>query len=129
MIVIDTHVWIWWSSKPDRLSERAYAALTYAQQVGICPISIWEISTKVAKGKLVLDRSLDVWVRQALARTEARLLEISPEIAILAGQLGKQGFHGDPADRLITATALTHGGELVTKDQTIRDFTGVRTVW
>ena len=71
----------------------------------------------------------DVWVHQALARPALVLLELTPEIAVLAGQLGEQGFHGDPADRLITASAICQGVELVTKDQAIRAFTGVRTVW
>ncbi|MEE8525923.1 MAG: type II toxin-antitoxin system VapC family toxin [Thermoanaerobaculia bacterium] len=129
MIVLDTHVWIWWVSEPDRLSSGAHATITNARQVGICPISIWEISTKEAKGRLSLDRDLDVWVHQAVARPGAVLLELSPEIAILAGQLGERGFHGDPADRMIAASAMCHGVELVTKDQAIRDFDGVRTVW
>ena len=59
MIVLDTHAWIWWVSEPDRLSSRAHAAITSARRVGICPISIWEISTKEAKGRLSLDRALD----------------------------------------------------------------------
>ena len=129
MIVLDTHVWIWWVSEPDRLSPAAHTTLSDARQIGICPISIWEISTKAAKGKLSLDRDLEVWVHQALARPSTALLELSPEVAILAGQLGEQGFHGDPADRLITASAMCRGVELVTKDQAIRAFTGVRTVW
>ena len=129
MIVLDTHVWIWWVSEPDRLSARAHAAIRDARQIGICPISIWEISTKAAKGKLALDRDLDIWVHQALALPATVLLELSPEIAILAGQLGERGFHGDPADRLITASAMCRGVELASKDQAIRAFTGVRTVW
>jgi PIN domain nuclease of toxin-antitoxin system len=129
LIVLDTHVWIWWVSEPGRISSLAHATLSNAQKVGICPISIWEISTKVAKGKLSLDRKLEIWVHQALARPRAVLLELSPEVAILAGQLGERGFHGDPADRLIAASAMCRGVELVTKDQTIRAFEGVRTVW
>lgn len=129
MIVADTHVWIWWVSEPERLSARARVALTYSQEVGICPISIWEISTKCSKGRLSFDRDLDLWVRQALARPECKLLDLSPKIAVLAGQLGDYGFHGDPADRMIAATAMCHGVELVTKDQSIHDFAEVRTVW
>ena len=129
MIVLDTHVWIWWVSEPTRLSAPAQAAVANARKVGICPISIWEISTKVAQGKLSLDRKLDVWVHQALARPGAELLELSAQVAVLAGQLGGRGFHGDPADRLITASAMSRGVELVTKDQAIRAFDEVRTVW
>lgn len=129
MIVLDTHVWIWWVSEPEKLSVKALAAINYTRTVGICPISCWEIATKVTQGKLSFDRPLRVWVRQALARPGVILTELSADIAILAGELGQQGFHGDPADRLIVATAIEHGAELVTKDRRIRAFANVRTVW
>ena len=129
MIVVDTHVLLWWVSDPDKLSSRAREAVHYAKQVGVCPISILEVATKVARGKLFLDRELATWVRHALARPKLALLSISPEIAIRAGELSQREFHGDPADRLIAATAIEHGTELVTKDQRIRDFPGVRTIW
>jgi PIN domain nuclease of toxin-antitoxin system len=103
--------------------------MTYAKEIGISPISIWEMSTKASRGRLSLDRELRIWVRHALARPGMRLLEISAEIAITAGELGTHGFHGDPADRLIAATAMQHGAELVTKDDFIRSYAGVRTIW
>ncbi|MCZ6872781.1 MAG: PIN domain-containing protein [bacterium] len=53
----------------------------------------------------------------------------SADIAIRAGGLGQQGLYGDPADRLIVATAIEHGVELVTKDRRLRSFAPVRTVW
>jgi PIN domain nuclease of toxin-antitoxin system len=129
VIVLDTHSWVWWVSEPDRLSSEARDAVLYAGRLGICPISVWEIATKVTRGRLTLDRDLRVWVRQALARPEAVLLDLTPDIAVRAAELGSQGFHGDPADRLIAATAIVHGAELVTKDRKIRAFPGVRTVW
>ncbi len=129
MIVLDTHAWIWWVSEPQRLSSAARSALDYAKAAGVCPISAWEISTKVAQGRLTLDRDVALWVRQALARPPLELLELTAEIAVAAGQLGKAGFHGDPADRLIVATAIHLGAQLVTKDDRIRDFGGVKTVW
>ena len=129
MIVLDTHVWIWWVSEPEKLSAEAKSAIEYAESGGICPISCWEISTKVAQGKLELDREVGLWVRHALARPALQLLDLTADIAVMAGQLGLAGFHGDPADRLIAATALCHGTQLVTKDQMIRDFPGVQTIW
>ncbi len=129
MIVLDTHVWIWWVSEPEKLSEEARSAIEYAKSAGICPISCWEISTKVAQGKLELDRDVGLWVRHALARPALQLLALTAEIAVTAGQLGLAGFHGDPADRLIVASALHYGTQLVTKDRTIRDFSGVQTIW
>lgn len=129
MIVLDTHVLVWWVSDPGKISSKALSAIHYAKQLGVCPISCWEISTKVSKGHISLDRDLRVWMRQVLARPSVLLLDLSAEVAIAAGELGEQGFHGDPADRLIVATALHLGAELVTKDAAIRAFTPVRTVW
>lgn len=129
MIVLDTHAWVWWVSEPDRLSDRARAAIEYARAVAISPISVWEIATKVSKGRLTLDRDPGVWLTQALARPRLELAQLSAEIALAAGLLGDDGFHGDPADRMIASTAIAHGAELVTKDHRIRSFPGVRTVW
>ena len=129
MIVLDTHAWIWWVSDPRKLSAKARRAIDYAKAVGLCPISCWELSTKVAHGKLTLDRELHLWVRQALGRPPLQVLDLSPDIAVAAGQLGREGFHGDPVDRLIVATALHHGAELVTKDEKILAFPKVRGVW
>lgn len=129
MILLDTHVWIWWVSEPEKLSPEALATINYSLPIGICPISCWEIATKAANGRLSLDRPLRIWVRQALARPGVILTELTADIAILAGELGQQAFHGDPADRLIVATAIEHGAELITKDRRIRAFANVRTVW
>ena len=129
MIILDTHTWIWLVSEPSKLSQKAHAAINYAPTIGVCPISCWEIATKVTQGKLILDREIQVWVQQALARPHVALTAISADITITAGQLGQQGLHGDPADRLITATAMEHGAESVTKDKNLRAFSLVRTVW
>lgn len=129
MILLDTHAWIWWVSEPDRLSARARAAIDYAAAIGISPISAWEISTKAARGRLRLDRDPSVWVIQALARPRVELSPLTAEIAVAAGRLGEGGFHGDPADRMIAATAIARGAELVTVDERIRSYPGVRTLW
>jgi PIN domain nuclease of toxin-antitoxin system len=129
VILLDTHVWVWWVSEPDKLSARARAAIDYARAIGISPISAWEIATKAARGRLRLDRDPALWVLQALARPRVELTTLTAEIAVAAGRLGDGAFHGDPADRMITATAIAHGAELVTKDERIRAYPGVRTLW
>jgi len=84
---------------------------------------------KVARGRLTLNRDIGDWVAQALSRPRARLLPMTAEIAVAAGMINPREFHGDPADRLIVATAQAHEVELVTKDRLIRSFTKVKTVW
>jgi len=129
MIILDTHAWIWLVSEPEKLSNKAIEAIDYAKTVGICPISCWEISTKVAQGKLELDRAIDIWVEQALARPRMKLMALTAEIAIMAGRIGRDGFHGDPADRMIVCTAIFHGAGLITKDKRIRSFPKVQAIW
>lgn len=129
MILLDTHAWLWWVSSPDELSPAAREAIDGARELGVSPISCWEVATKAARGKLHLDREVEVWVRQALARPRLRVAELLPEIVVAAGRLGTQGFHGDPADRMIVATAMHQDSLLVTKDRAIREFPGVRCLW
>ena len=67
------------------------------------------------------------WMDDALQEAGIDLLPLTPAVAVASAQLGE--FHGDPADRLIVATALTHGATLVTKDERIRQAGLVRTAW
>jgi PIN domain nuclease of toxin-antitoxin system len=129
VILLDTHAWVWWVSEPERLSPKAREAIDDARQVAVSPISCWEVATKVTQRKLRLDRELDVWMHQALARPRLRVAELLPEIAVAAGRLGGRGFHGDPADRMLAATAMHHGIALVTKDRRIRSYRALLSVW
>lgn len=127
MIVLDTHTWIWWHSDPDQLSKLAVKQIRAADRIGVSAISCWELAMMVAKGRITLDRSPVDWMLEALAAEKAELVPITPAIAVRSTQLG--GFHGDPADRLIVATALSESVPLVTKDQQIRDYASVKTIW
>ena len=129
MIVLDTHAWIWWVSRPGKLSPQARASIDHEEVVGLCPVSCWEIATKVVQGRIALDRDLRIWMKQALAVPRLDLLKLDPEISIRAAELGSEGFHGDPADRMIMATALFHRAGLVTKDRRIRSFPHISSIW
>ena len=129
MILLDTHVWIWWAAKtPRRLTARARRAIAESPSVAVSAISPWEVAMLVAKGRLELDRDVLVWIRQALALPRVTLVPLTPEIAVRSTRLGA-GFPGDPADRIIVASARELGASLVTKDQVLRRAEGVRTVW
>ena len=127
MIVLDTHAWIWWASEPDRLGRRARAALEAAERIGVPAVCCFELSAAAARGRISLDRSPLEWLEQALALPRVELLALTPAIAVRATQLG--AFHGDPADRLIVATALVHDATLATRDRHIRAYTPVASVW
>ena len=127
MIVLDTHAWIWAASAPDRLGREARRLLGRDRARGVAAISCWEVATLAARGRIELDRDPVAWLEGALEEVEADLLPLTPAVAAASAQLGD--FHGDPADRLIVATALTHGAVLLTKDERIREFGAVRTAW
>ncbi len=82
----------------------------------------------VSKGRLQLDRDVLLWIRQALALPRVTLIPLSPEIAVTSTTLGP-GFPGDPADRILAATALRLRTPLVTRDRRLRSLKTLSTIW
>lgn len=121
-VLLDTHAWVWF-----RLGERAAfrrasidaihaAAGRSALRVSV--ISAWEVAMLASKRRLQLGAPVGEWVQRALAAPGLLLAELTPEIAVEACNLpGDPG--GDPADRIIIATARLTGAKLYTKDRAI----------
>lgn len=128
MIMLDTHAWLWWVSDPARLGRNAAKAIEAASQIVIGAISCFEVATAVTKGRISLDRGPQDWLAQALALPRVELVGLTPAICVKATQLGRE-FPGDPADRLIVATAMLESASLVTKDARIRRYPAVETIW
>lgn len=129
MIVLDTHAWLWWCDDPSRLSSRARAAIADAAQLGVSAISCFELTGLAARGRLDLDPDAATWIADALAGPASVLLPVDLEVAIAGAQFPRDEFPGDPADRMIYATARVHGVPLVTKDGALRAFDPRGTVW
>ncbi len=128
MIVLDTHAWVWWSSKPEKLGKRAARAIAKATRIGIPAICVWEVAVKAEAKKLRFDRPYEIWIEAALAEDpRAELLPLLPRIAVAAVQLSWQ--HADPADRFVVASARAHDAPLVTADEAIRASGMVRCIW
>jgi PIN domain nuclease of toxin-antitoxin system len=128
VIVLDTHTWIWLGGAPDRLSPPAREAIRSADAIGVCAISCCEFAMLVAKGRLRINRAPLDWMSQSLNDPRIRLLPLTPAIAVKASQLGSPSLR-DPVDRLIVATALLESAALVTKDDRIRAYPAVTTIW
>ncbi len=128
MIVADTHAWLWWTDDPGRLSDAARTAIEADDRVLVSAISCLELSTLVRRGRIAVDRPVDSWIAQALGGEPFETVPVTPRIASAAGLL-PEGFPGDPADRIIYATALSVGARLVTRDDAIRAFDARATVW
>ncbi|KAF0159669.1 MAG: pilT2 [Syntrophaceae bacterium] len=131
MIVLDTHAWIWWVSSPAFLSETARQVIDEAvtqRNVLISSISIWEVAILVSRGRLKLTMNPDDWVAASEALPFFDFVPVSNNIALKSVQLPGV-LHNDPADRIIIATAISLGAALVTKDEKIRNYEYVKTVW
>ena len=127
MIVLYTHAWIWAASDPARLGREARRLVARDKVRGIAAISCWEVAMLASRGRIELDRDPVTWMEDALVELGLDLLPLTPAVAAASAQLGP--IHGDPADRLIVATALTHGAVLVTRDARLRELGAVRTAW
>lgn len=128
VIVLDTHAWIWWLTKPEKLGKKAARAVDKADRIGLAAISVWEVAAKADTGRLRFDRPYDVWIDEALQQDpRLDLLPLLPRISVGAVQL--RWHHRDPADRIIVATARAHEASLVTADETIHDSKLVRCIW
>ncbi len=131
MIVLDTHTWLWFISKPEVLSKRAREAVSAAvreKSVLISSISAWEVALLVAKKRLKLSLDVTDWIAKSESLPFIQFIAVSNSIAVKSINL-PQPLHPDPADRIIIATALSAGAPLVTKDKKLLNYPHVKTIW
>lgn len=128
MIVLDTHVWLWWQTTDDKLSKRARSEIDRAARIGVCTVSCYEVARAASRGRIALDRDPATWISQALAADRVAALDLTHHVAATAGALGPE-FPGDPVDRIIYATTLEHRTQLITRDRALRRLDPARTVW
>ncbi len=127
MIVLDTHIWVWWVHGDPHLSQ-AHAALLQTHEttgLGVSAISCWEVAKLVDKGRLVLPVPVGQWMQQALGYPGITLLPLTPEIAVESTSLPPP-FHNDPADQIIVATSRILQCPLVTVDKRIVGYPHVK---
>ncbi len=127
-LLLDTHVIHWWSAEPQRLSQPAVDALTSADELAVAAISWFELAWLATHERIVVSVPVRSWLAELAGRV--RTVGITAPIADTAVSLPAT-FPGDPADRLIYATAIERGWRLVTKDGRLRRHRHPRpiTVW
>lgn len=130
MILIDTHIWVWWILDAARLRENQRQALANHEngRIGVSVISCWEVAKLAQIGQLQLPVSVSDWLGIALGYPGVDLLRLTPEIAVESTRL-PDGFRSDPADEIIVATARAHQCELVTSDRKMRLYPHVSTIY
>ena len=130
MIICDTHVLVFDALAPGRLSARARRRLREGESAGrlaYADISLWEIAMLMAKRRLQVDEAPGVFIQTVLDARGYRVLPITPAIAGLSQ--GPEVALKDPADRLIAATALASGVELLSADRAMKDVPGLKVIW
>ena len=124
-LLLDTHYWIWLQAGTrQEFNPSVLKAILDAAESGnllLSVISVWELGILEAKGRVQLHAPCEQWVREALAMPGLSLAPLTPEIALASSRLPPP-FHGDPADRIIVATARALGARLVTRDSKIREY-------
>lgn len=127
-ILLDTHVLHWWSAEPERLSTTAAAAVTSADELAVADVTWYELAWLATHERITIAVPLTTWLAKLAA--DVRTVGITPALARTAAAL-PSSFPGDPADRLIYATAIEHGWQCVTKDRRLRDHPHPRevTIW
>ncbi len=131
MILLDTHVWVWFISNPERLSGKADKTIKRAMQendILISSISAWEVALLVSKKRLELTMEVSEWISFSERLPFIRFIPIDNGIATGAVNLA-QLLHKDPADRIIIATSMKYGAPVITMDNKILDFPHVQSIW
>jgi PIN domain nuclease of toxin-antitoxin system len=130
LTICDTHALIHAALDTRRLSANALRSIESAERSGelaCADISLWEIGMLIQKGRLAVVPDAREFLETMVRSRGLRVFPITAEIAALADSDAMP--RGDPADRLIAATAITHGAPLVTKDKQLAKVPGLRTIW
>ena len=130
MIILDTHIWLWWLLGDGNLSPDERGALDLKASHGeltVSWVSIWETEMLERKGRIKLSPDFSSWISAAADTQIARVLPVDIDLVVAQRQL-PESFHGDPADRLITATSILSGYPLATHDKRIRSA-GCCDIW
>jgi PIN domain nuclease of toxin-antitoxin system len=126
VIVLDTHILIWWVNQSDWLRAGTVERIeTESDAVAVSAISLWEIAKLVQGGRLQLSMPVEDWIEQALAYPKVVVVPLSPAIVVDSTRLPPP-FHKDPADELIVASARVLACPLITYDGKILNYPHVQ---
>ncbi len=127
-VLLDTHVWIWLSIEAfDEISPKASRTIKKARRKWISAISIWELCKLTEKGRIAFSIPLLEWITRSLSGNEIFVSHLEPEVCVESCSL--KGFHQDPADQIIVATARLLQVPLITSDRRIRAYSGIKVIW
>ena len=140
MIILDTHIWVWWVEQLAQLRPSQIAAILTQENddagvIGICATTLWEIAMLVQRGRIQLGADLADWFENALAYPRLHIIGLTPAIAVQStrlpgnSQLPRDEQIRDPSDQIIVATAMVNNCPLVTSDGKIVAYINVQTIY
>jgi len=129
--VLDTQALVWWAEENPKLTKKARhaaAAAARRRELVTSAISVFEVTTLERRGRIALKIPLSEWLNSLRVLPELTIQPVTDEIAERAGGFGDV-FPGDPADRLIAATALMLDVPLITADTKLHKVSSLSTIW
>lgn len=129
--LLDTHTWIWWHTRPGRLSRKVQSLIAKPagyEELLLSAISVWEFCKLLEKKRIAISCDTEDWIRRALDVPNLRVVPLTPSIAYQSTVL--QGLaSSDPADQIIVATAREENATILTKDKAMRACSLVHAKW
>lgn len=135
--LLDTHVWIWWNSNPEALSQQVIKLIADPKKYDgllLSAISLWEFCKLVEKRRIGITCGPEEWMQEALDIPGLQLVPLTPKIVYRSTSL-PGNFYKDPdgpmdlADQIIIATAQEEKATIITKDKKITKYRHIRTYW
>ncbi|MCC8180032.1 MAG: type II toxin-antitoxin system VapC family toxin [Planctomycetes bacterium] len=125
MILLDTHIFLWLILQSEKIPKSIFAVLKKSDSFGLASVSLWEIAMLHSRQRIIIPGSLISWLNNALNLPKLTLLDLTPDIAVKSASLP---MHGDPADRIIAATAIQYDCRLATVDRKLTELPLVKTL-
>jgi len=126
-LLLDTHIWLWSTLQPEKISPRVAKALTNQEnELWLSPISVWELNLLHGKGRVKGPDDVPLWVARSVEELRLTEAPLTIEVALAVSALDLP--HGDPADHFLAATAKVFDLTLITADRNLIHAPGLSVI-
>lgn len=126
--LLDTHAFLWLATDQSRLGKEAVATIRACDEgLYISAVTPWEIALLVKRGRLKFRLPPEKVIREACRQHGIEEIPVRGEDALRSVAL--EEVHRDPFDRILVSLAIQEGLVLVSKDEQLARYPGVKVVW